>query len=225
MQAIDIIRSEHRTLAALLHGMLYLLRDIRYGGTNPNFELLGAMVHYIHAFPERFHHPKEDAYLFRLVRLRHPAAAPLLDKLEEEHRAGAGKIRELEQALARYEQEGAEQLTAFYGAVAAYAAFHYVHARTEENEVLPMAEKCLAAADWAEINAAFAGHTDPCLLHCASTVGFVVVRVDVEHRCLAVAVLQFVGMHVDHESAPIPMRIANSTLRSRPWLGKRARRS
>lgn len=163
MQAIDIIRSEHRTLAALLHGMLYLLRDIRYGGAKPNFELFGAMVYYIRAFPERFHHPKEDAYLFRLVRLRHPAAGPLLDKLQEEHRAGADKIRELEEALARYEQEGAEQLTGFYRAAAAYAALHYAHARTEENELLPMAEKCLTAADWAEINAAFAGHTDPLL--------------------------------------------------------------
>ena len=163
MQAIDIIRNEHRTLGAVLHGMLYLLRDIRYGGSTPNFALLNAMVHYIHAFPERFHHPKEDAYLFRLLRLRHPAATPLLDKLQEEHRIGADKIGSMEQALARYQQEGAAQLEAFYGAVAAYGAFHYAHARTEENELLPLTEKCLTGADWAEIDAAFAGHTDPLL--------------------------------------------------------------
>lgn len=163
VHAIDIIRNEHRALGAVLHGMLYLVRDIRYGGSKPNFELLGSMVYYIHAFPERFHHPKEDAYLFRLLRLRHSAAAPLLDKLQGEHRAGADKIRSMEQALAQYQQEGAAQLAAFYGAVAAYGAFHYAHARTEENELLPLAEKCLTAADWAEIDAAFAGHTDPLL--------------------------------------------------------------
>jgi hemerythrin-like domain-containing protein len=163
VKAIDIIRNEHRTLAAVLHGMLHLVRDIRYGGAQPNFDLLGAMVYYIHAFPERFHHPKEDAYLFRLVRLRHPDAAPMLDRLQEEHRTGVDKIRSMEQALGRYQQEGAVQLQAFYGAVAAYGAFHYVHARTEENELLPLAENCLTAADWAEIDAAFAGHTDPLL--------------------------------------------------------------
>lgn len=143
--------------------MLYLLRHLRYGTSKPNFDLLGAMVYYIQAFPERFHHPKEDAYLFRLLRLRQPAIAALLDKLEAEHRAGTAKLRTVQQTFARYQQGGAAQLAEFSGAVAAYAAFHYPHARVEENEVLPMAAKYLTAADWDEIDAAFAGHTDPLL--------------------------------------------------------------
>jgi hemerythrin-like domain-containing protein len=163
VQAIQIIIAEHRTLAAVLHGMLYLMRHIRYGSSKPNFDLLGAMVHYIRVFPERFHHPKEDAYLFRLLRLRQPDIAPLLDKLEAEHRAGAFKLRTVEQTLARYQEGGAAHLPAFSGAVASYAAFHYAHARAEENEVLPAAAKYLTAADWDEIDAAFAGHTDPLL--------------------------------------------------------------
>ena len=89
MQALRIIVDEHRALAAVLHGMLYLVHGIRDRGSKPNFELLGAMIYYIDAFPERFHHPKEDEYLFRLLRLRHPEAAPLLDRLKMEHRAGA----------------------------------------------------------------------------------------------------------------------------------------
>ena len=60
------------------------------GWPAPNFELLGAMIYYIDAFPERFHHPKEDEYLFRLLRVRHPDAAPLLDRLNIEHRAPFG---------------------------------------------------------------------------------------------------------------------------------------
>jgi hemerythrin-like domain-containing protein len=98
MQALRIIYEEHRSLAAVLHGMLYLAHEIRDRRGKPNFELLGAMIYYIDAFPERFHHPKEDEYLFRLLRLRHPDAAPLLNRLEAEHRAGAEKIRTLEQA-------------------------------------------------------------------------------------------------------------------------------
>jgi hemerythrin-like domain-containing protein len=64
VQAIDILYSERRSLAAVLHGMLYLVREIRLRGTAPRFDVLRAMVRYIDAFPERFHHPKEDAYLF-----------------------------------------------------------------------------------------------------------------------------------------------------------------
>jgi hemerythrin-like domain-containing protein len=55
--------------------------------------VLGAMVYYIDAFPERFHHPKEDRYLFRLLRMRHPAAVKLIERLETEHRAGSGRRR------------------------------------------------------------------------------------------------------------------------------------
>ena len=163
MQALRIIGDEHRGLAAVLHGMLYLVHEIRDRRGKPNFELLGAMIYYIDAFPERFHHPKEDEYLFRLLRLRYPEAAPLLDRLETEHRAGAEKIRTLEQGLARYQQGGDREFSNFLAAVEAYAAFHWDHMRTEEKEVFPLAEKYLSVGDWEAIDAAFLGHTDPML--------------------------------------------------------------
>ena len=64
MQADRIIHDEHRSLAAVLHGMLHLVHAIRDRGARPDFNVLGAMIYYIDAFPERFHHPKEDEYLF-----------------------------------------------------------------------------------------------------------------------------------------------------------------
>ncbi len=60
MKAINIILDEHRSLAAVLHGMLYLFRKIRNGTTLPDFKLLGAMLYYIDAFPDCFHHPKDS---------------------------------------------------------------------------------------------------------------------------------------------------------------------
>src|SRR5678816_1472798 len=107
MNAINVIHDEHRSLAAVLHGMLYLVHAIRDGHAAPDFQLFGAMVYYIDAFPERFHHPKEESYLFRLLRIRFPDSAEVLDRLKQEHRLGAEKIRTLEQALARYQQGGA----------------------------------------------------------------------------------------------------------------------
>jgi len=143
--------------------MLHLMGEIGTRGKAPDFRLLGAMVYYIDTFPERFHHPKEDRYLFRVLRLRHPGAAPLLDRLETEHRAGAEKIRALEQALTRYNAGGPTEFSNFRAAVEAYAAFHWDHMRAEESELLPMAEKYLTPADWLEIDTAFLGHTDPLL--------------------------------------------------------------
>ena len=161
MQAIAIIHDEHRTLAAVLHGMLYLVRDIRLRGTPPNFPVFDAMVHYVDTFQDRYHHPKEDAYLFRLLRLRHPPSGELVDRLEDEHRAGAAKIRVLEQALTRYRSGGAAEFPAFAEAVQAYASFHWDHMRAEEEELLPRARDHLTAEDWREIDAAFSGNADP----------------------------------------------------------------
>jgi hemerythrin-like domain-containing protein len=159
--AIEIIRDEHRSLGAVMHGMLYLIREIRYAHAAPNFAVFHAVLAYIEAFPERFHHPKEDAYLFAFLGMRHPDAAPLIDRLRAEHAIGAEKIGRLAEALAQYEEGGAAQFAAFAEAVSAYAAFHYAHMRAEEDELIPLARRYLTPDDWAEIEDAFAGHTDP----------------------------------------------------------------
>ena len=163
MEAIRIIVNEHRALAAVLHGMLYLVHEIRDHDNKPDFNLFGAMIYYIDSFPERFHHPKEDQYLYRVLRMRHPEAAPLLDRLNTEHRVGAEKIRTLEQALARYQQGGRAEFSNFLAAVESYAAFHWEHMRAEEQQALPMAEKYLSVSDWEAIDAAFLDHRDPML--------------------------------------------------------------
>jgi hemerythrin-like domain-containing protein len=142
---------------------LYLVHEIRDHDDKPDFNLFGAMIYYIDSFPERFHHPKEDKYLYRLLRMRHPEAGPMLDRLETEHRAGAEKIRTLEQALARYQEGGKSEFSNFLAAVESYAVFHWEHMRAEEQEALPLAEKYLSVADWEAIDAAFLDHSDPML--------------------------------------------------------------
>jgi hemerythrin-like domain-containing protein len=161
VQAKHIIEEEHRSLAAVLYGMLYVVREIRYVGIEPDFVLLEAMVHYIDTFTERFHHPKEDAYLFKLLGSRYPGAAPLLDRLKQEHESGSVKLRHLRQALTRYQHGGRGGFSEFAALVADFAAFHWEHMRLEENELLPLATRHLTDADWDAVDAAFLGHTDP----------------------------------------------------------------
>jgi hemerythrin-like domain-containing protein len=163
VNAIGIIHSEHRSLTAVLHAMLHFVREIRLDGTTPDFRLFGAMVYYIDTFPERFHHPKEDAYLFRFLLYRHPDAKPLVERLTTEHRAGAERIGALAHALERYRAGGPTEFAPFANAVHAYASFHWDHMRLEEDRLLPLARTHLSADDWKEIDAAFAGNVDPLL--------------------------------------------------------------
>jgi branched-chain amino acid transport system ATP-binding protein len=183
-KAALLIQDEHRSLAAVLHGLRYIARDIVQRGARPDFRLLDSMIAYIEGFPEVCHHPKEDAHLFRLVRQRAPDIAPTLDELQAQHLDGHGRLAQLKQALAAYRasvdaraaaggQAGAGpadhwrdincQVAAasFLASVESYCDFHWKHMRTEEDVVLPAAEQKLEAADWAELEAAFASNQDP----------------------------------------------------------------
>jgi len=163
VKALQIIRDEHRALAAVLHGLSYLVRETRERAAPPNFPVLSAMIYYIDAFPERFHHPKEDRYLFPVLRKRAPGGAAVLDLLASEHRSGAARIRTLEQALARYREGGAREFPAFAAAVDDYVTFERDHMRREETRVLPLAEACFTPEDWQAVDDACTGHTDPLL--------------------------------------------------------------
>ena len=159
--ALNVILDEHRSLAAVLHGLKYLVDQVRDGRRKPAFEVLRAMVHYIDVFPDQLHHPKEDRYLFARLRLRSTEVNSVLDQLEAEHIHGAKLIRDLEQDLLRWEMGGEKNFGAFAEKVKQYADFHWHHMRQEEQVVLPLAERVLTEEDWREIDAAFAGNADP----------------------------------------------------------------
>jgi hypothetical protein len=82
-----------------------MLRDIGSGTLQPDMGLLRAMVHYLDAYPEKRHHPKEDQFLFALLRQRTTEGAEALDRLEEEHTHGNDRIKALEAAVQRYADE------------------------------------------------------------------------------------------------------------------------
>jgi hemerythrin-like domain-containing protein len=160
-KAIRIIRDEHRSISAVLSGLIELTRVARTPGVQLHFAAFRAMIHYIDEFPERLHHPKEDQFLFARLAERAPETRPLVEELRKEHVRGAELVRELESALLAFEVEGARDLPVFDAAVNAYAQFHWDHMRKEEERLMPLAEKHLTEADWRWIEEAFAGNRDP----------------------------------------------------------------
>ena len=155
------IGDEHRSLAAVIHGLDFLVRDARKNGRPPSFGLLRAMHYYIEQFPERLHHPKEDAYLFRKLRERTSEFDDTLAELQRQHVEGAGMVDALAHAIAAYEADPTHGLDAFAAAVERFAAAQMAHMRLETKVILPAARKHLTPEDWAEIGRAFAEHGDP----------------------------------------------------------------
>ena len=158
--ALTIIKDEHRALAAVLHGLLHLVGQIRDAGQAPDFVLMKSMLDYIVNFPDRLHHPKEDEYVYRVLRERDPSTAATLDELQDEHRRGPDVTRTMVDALDAYSRD-ANAFQAFAKAVASYAEFQWAHLRKEEEVILPIAQKALLPTDWTEIDAAFRSNADP----------------------------------------------------------------
>lgn len=161
MKAIDIIHNEHRALAAVLQALRVVLDGIRDQGREPDFQLLSALIEYITQVPEKLHHPKEDDQLFARLRQRCAALAPLLDRLQVQHREGTAMIQAVQGGLIRYQAQGAAAFADFDAQVRRYLEVNWEHLRTEEVELLPVARDVLTDAEWTEIDAAFEPNREP----------------------------------------------------------------
>lgn len=159
--ALSIIQDEHRSLAAVVHGLRYLIREMRERNASPDFRLLWAMLFYLDEFPEKMHHPKENAYLFVRLSQRTHEADKVIAELEQQHVTCSARVRNLEIALGHYEAGAPDGLEKFSAAVETFADEIMKHMALEEGTVLPLARKHLTAEDWVEIGAAFGKNGDP----------------------------------------------------------------
>lgn len=160
-KVLNIIRDEHRSIAAVLHGMQYLVQGVREKKSRVDPKVFRAMLYYLDTFAERVHHPKEDRYLFDALKRRGGGADALIAELEKEHAGGEQALRRLEQHLVRYEEGGDKEFPAFSREVESFVAGYWDHMRKEEERVFPLAEKLLKDEDWASIDSAFEQNRDP----------------------------------------------------------------
>jgi len=160
-RALNVIREEHRSIAAILHGMEHLVRQIRGRGAKIDPRVFRAMLYYLDTFSERMHHPKEDRFLFAPLKARGAGADELIAELEREHASGGDSLRRVEQCLIRYEEGGESEFDEFSREIERFAAGYWAHMRKEEEQVFPLAERLFSGKDWAEIDREFAENADP----------------------------------------------------------------
>jgi len=161
-KAVWIIRDEHQRYGAVLNLVRNLITRADAGPATIDVDLLDLAFDYIVDFIDTYHHPKEDDYLFRLVRRRSSEADAIIAELEGEHGDGERKISALRLLLDRLRQDRTDKhFIAFKAAALDYIDFEAQHAMKENDRLLPIAERVLTPADWSEIEAAFADNDDP----------------------------------------------------------------
>ncbi|OHC70462.1 MAG: hypothetical protein A3H93_13895 [Rhodocyclales bacterium RIFCSPLOWO2_02_FULL_63_24] len=159
--AIRIIEDEHSAIAAVLYALRYLVKQMRDCGEPANFPLLRAILDYVVSYPDHWHHPKEDRYLFARIRQRTHDADALLADLEREHRIGYPMIEDLTNRLIDFQNGEACAREAFFELAGRYVQLEWAHMRKEEDLLMPIAERVLDKADWEEIERAFRENDNP----------------------------------------------------------------
>ena len=160
-ESIRIIQDEHHTLSAMLRSIGMMIDRGPAKDAESFFDVLRAMLFYIDEFPERLHHTKESELLFPRVSRLAPETLGAIEQLEKDHKRGESIVRELQHLLLAWELIGDTRRGAFEQAMKQYLAFYLEHMRLEESVILPAAQRVLSAADWQELDAAFATNCDP----------------------------------------------------------------
>lgn len=163
-RAVAMIHDEHRSLAAVIRGMLHTV-DAARRGEPLDHETVQQMLRYVHAFPERLHHPKEEQHLHpALRRLRPQEAGALIDRLEAEHQREYRLVQATEAALDRCSVNATRddaELVALHRSVDELARAVWSHMDAEERQLIPLAMEALSEDDWAQVAKAFEGHRHP----------------------------------------------------------------
>jgi len=167
--ALDILKKEHRAISAVLYCFKHVVDEVRHGDIVPPFQMFHAVLDYLTSFPNRFHHPKEDWFLFPIVAQRAPDTVPAIETLKKQHVEGEEKVDELKDQLAELEDlwdghwtdDGEARFATFADTVDAFVEFERQHARMEGVEIMPRAKETFTEEDWAGVEAAFSANEDP----------------------------------------------------------------
>lgn len=150
---------EHVNFARLLDVLEGEVMQFREGG-DPDFGRMRDVVSYLCEYPDRFHHPRENAAFARLV-VREPGLRLPINRLLQEHRAIAVAGDELRARLNESIGDAPAGPAGVEAATAVYLAYYRHHLGNEEREILPRAERLLTAQDWAMVADAIAPGADP----------------------------------------------------------------
>jgi len=156
---IGVWHAEHKRFAQLLDVFERQMMAF-HAGEHPDYELMRDIVHYLHHYADRYHHPREDIAFARLVE-RDRSVQPGVNRLLQEHRvigaAGDLLLKYLEDILG----DSVLERVTVEAAAATYLVYYRHHLAVEEENVLPRAAQVLTPEDWAAVAAAIPTGPDP----------------------------------------------------------------
>lgn len=156
---IDILTDDHANMRALL-GLLEREVDRLDGRHHADVETIAAISEYLLEYPDRFHHPLEDAILVRLGE-RGAVPSDVARTLADEHARIAGMAREFARMARAVASEEAVRRDAFVELARDFIALLRRHLDMEDANLFPLARKTLDDTDRAALAARVPEMDDP----------------------------------------------------------------
>ena len=156
---IDVLRQEHRNIAKLLDAFEHQIAFVA-GADDADYEVLRGIAEYFCDYPDRCHHPKENA-VFERLRNRDPEAAARVGDLASEHRECGARARRFRENITALFREAVLPRTTLVNAARSFIDAEREHMRMEEELFFPVAEQKLTAADWDAVTDRLQGERDP----------------------------------------------------------------
>jgi len=156
-----VIHKEHQDLFSVLTCLRLMARKGKESNKPLHIEAVRQAFYYMEMFLNMYHHPKEETYLFPLLRLRCPDLGDVLDELSTQHQQLPQLLTTVQENLARYEADPEAERENLCDAIEKCCTREIGHMKLEESKVLSKARDSLTAEDWHTIDTAFAENKDP----------------------------------------------------------------
>ncbi len=156
---IETLREEHRNISRLLDaferevGLVAVVSD-------PDWEVLHGIANYFCDYPDRCHHPKEDA-VFRQLQVKFPDEARSVGNLPREHKDVHSRVQRFRDHLQSIFRDSIVSRDGFIGAARTFIDAERQHMRREEQVFFPLAEKLLVQEDWQKVETQLRAEHDP----------------------------------------------------------------
>jgi hemerythrin-like domain-containing protein len=133
-ELLNDLRDDHRNM-----GMVLNVLETAISATNPDFELVGEIIHYLTIYPDAVHHPKEDI-IYAELRFRRPDLANGLDDVVEDHRRIAAQGSILRDVIEAMTAGAAVRREQFIGDLNRYVGRLRRHMQWEEEDLFQRIE-------------------------------------------------------------------------------------
>ncbi len=156
---LETLHAEHRNIARLLNAMEYQIERLATA-ENPDYDLLQSIANYFCDYPDRCHHPKEDA-VFRQLQAKHPTEVATVGDLAKEHRDAYARVRRFRDNIQAIFRDEILPRDTVLSAGRSFIDAEREHMRMEEELFFPLAASVLDEEDWRSIEGSLRQRQDP----------------------------------------------------------------